>query len=131
MLNYEFMNDAGILMLHPDEPLSEKDFITLTIQVDSYLLGHGKLHGILIHAKKFPGWKNFSALLAHLKFLKNHLKKVEKVAVVADGVIADILPGIAGHFVHAEVRHFDFSRENEALAWLKPAGMVQQEAEQA
>ena len=131
MLNYEFMNNAGILLLHPDEPLEASDFTTLASQVYVYLQGHGKLHGVLIHAKSFPGWKNFSALLAHLKFLKEHLKKIEKVAVVADGAVADILPGIANHFVHAEVRHFDFTREHDALEWLKPEVIAQQEAEQA
>ena len=130
MLNYAFMNDVGILLLHPDEPLTETDFMTLTTYVDAYLQGHGKLHGVLIHAKTFPGWKNFSALLAHLKFLKAHLKKIEKVAIVADGAIADIMPGIANHFVHAEVRNFDFTREHEALDWLKPVGMTHQDVKQ-
>ncbi len=124
MLNYEFQNDTGILVLQPKEPLEEADFIALTSQVDTYLEGHGKLHGVLIHAQSFPGWKNFAALLAHLKFLKAHLKKIEKVAVVADGAIANIVPNIASHFIHAEVRHFDFTREEAAWDWLKQSSDI-------
>lgn len=124
MLNYEFQNDAGILVLHPKEPLEEADFIALTSQVDTYLEGHGKLHGVLIHAQSFPGWQNFGALLAHLKFLKAHLKKIEKVAVVADGAIANIVPNIANHFIHAEVQHFDFTREEAAWDWLKQSSDI-------
>jgi hypothetical protein len=72
-----------------------------------------------LHAKSFPGWKDFGALLAHLKFLKRHLHRIEKVAVVADGVIANIMPNIASHFVHAQVQHFDPAREGAAWIWLR------------
>lgn len=119
MLNYELRHDEGILVLHPDGPLEAADFISITGQVDTYLAGHGKLHGVLIHAKSFPGWKDFGALIAHLKFLKQHLHRIEKVAVVADGAIANIVPNIAGHFVHAQVQHFDLAREDAAWSWLE------------
>jgi SpoIIAA-like len=122
MLNYELQHDKGILMLHSEGPLEAADFISITSQVDTYLAGHGQLHGVLIHAKSFPGWKNFAAMLAHLKFLKEHIKKIEKVAVVADGALANIMPNIAKHFVHAQVIHFDFTREDAAWDWLRQTG---------
>ncbi len=119
MLNYELQQDEGILVLHPEGRLEAADFISITSQVDDYLAEHGKLKGVLIHTKSFPGWKNFAALLAHLKFLKAHIQRIEKVAVVADGALADIMPDIANHFVPAEVRHFDFASEDAAWLWLK------------
>jgi SpoIIAA-like len=122
MLNYELRNDEGLLVLHPEGPLEAADFTALASQVDAYLEGHGKLRGVLIHAKSFPGWKDFGALLAHLKFLKLHLKRIEKVAVVADGAIASIMPNIANHFVHAQVQHFEFSREDAAWDWIRQSG---------
>ena len=118
MLNYELQHDEGILVLHPEDPLEAADFISITSGVDAYLAGHGKLHGVLIHAKSFPGWKDFAAMLAHLKFLNEHIKKIEKVAVVADGTLANIMPDMANHFVHAEVKHFDFASEDAAWLWL-------------
>ena len=128
MLNYELQHDEGILVLHPEGPLEEADFISITSQVDTYLAGHGKLHGVLIHAKSFPGWKDFAAMLAHLKFLREHIQKIEKVAVVAvvaDGALANIMPNIAKHFVHAQVQHFDFVREEAAWDWLGQTGKAQ------
>jgi tRNA U38,U39,U40 pseudouridine synthase TruA len=122
MLNYELQHDQGILVLHPEGPFEAADFILITSQVDTYLTGHGKLRWVLIHAKSFPGWKDFAAMLAHLKFLKEHIKKIEKVAVVADGALANIMPNIAKHFVHAQVRHFNFTREDDALDWLGKSG---------
>ncbi|HUW76463.1 MAG TPA: STAS/SEC14 domain-containing protein [Gallionella sp.] len=120
MLNYELRHDDGILVLHPQGPLAAADFTAITGQVDNYMEGHGKLHGVLIHTKSFPGWTDFSALLAHMRFLKGHLDKIEKVAVVADGALANIIPKIAGHFIHAQVQHFDFDREANAWKWLCP-----------
>lgn len=125
MLNHELRHDDGILVLNPEGPLEEGDFTALSSQVDTYLAQNVMLRGVLIRAKSFPGWKDFGALLAHLKFLRDHLQRIEKVAVVANGVIATIMPGIAGHFVHAEVKHFDFACEDAAWEWLKPGGNVQ------
>src|SRR5574337_472067 len=87
MINYGLQHDKGILVLHPKGPIEVADFISITCQVDTCLARHGKLHGVLIHAKSFPGWKNFAAMLAHLKFLREHIQKIEKVAVVADGAL--------------------------------------------
>ena len=125
MINYELQRDKGILVLHPEGPLEAADFTLITGQVDAYLAGHGKLHGVLIHAKSFPGWKDFPAMFAHFKFLKDHIKMIERVAVAADGVLADFMPGIANHFVHAQVQHFDFRREDEALDWINQTGKAQ------
>jgi SpoIIAA-like len=115
-------NDEGLLVLHPEGPIEAADFTSLASQVDVYLEGHGKLRGVLIHAKSFPGWKDFGALLAYLRFLKEHLRRIEKVAVVADGAIANIMPNLANHFVHAQVQHFDFTREDAAWDWLRQSG---------
>jgi hypothetical protein len=125
MLNHELRHDDGILVLNPEGPLEAADFTTLTSEVDAYLERHGTLRGVLIRAKSFPGWKDFGALLAHLKFLIDHLQRIEKVAVVADGTMANIMPNIANHFVHAQVQHFDLTREDAAWAWLKQSGNAQ------
>ena len=122
MLKHELRQADGILVLHPEGPLEAADFTTLARDVDAYLERHGMLRGVLIRAKSFPGWKDFGALLAHLKFLKAHLRRIGKVAVVADGPIATLIPNIANHFVHAQVQHFQLTQEDAAWAWLKQSG---------
>jgi len=119
MLSHDLQRDSGILVLMPDGPLEATDFETLAAHVDAYLEQNGMLHGVLIKAKAFPGWKNFTALLAHLKFVKGHHRKIEKVAVVADGGVAAVMPHMASHFLKAEVRQFDFEHEDAAMEWLK------------
>lgn len=125
MLNHELRHDDGILVLNPDGPLEAADFTALTSQVDAYLEQHGTLRGVFIRAQSFPGWKDFGALLAHLKFLKAHLHRIEKVAIVADGALANIMPSIANHFVHAQVQHFELVREESAWDWLRQTGNTQ------
>jgi len=80
---------------------------------------NGLFHGLMIYVKSFPGWNDFSALLSHLKFIKDHHKNIEKVAAVSDSGFLAILPNIADHFVNAEVRHFDYDKKDEAMTWLK------------
>jgi hypothetical protein len=118
MLNYDLQQDKGILVLKPEGALETADFTTLTSRVDAYLEGHETLHGILIYAKAFPGWKTFGALLGHLNFIRRHHQKIEKVAIVADGAFATVMPYIGSHFVHAQVQHFDLAHEDAARDWL-------------
>ncbi len=118
MLNYELRHHDGILVLMPDGALEARDFETLTSHVDAYLEQKGMLRGVMIRAKAFPGWKDFGALLAHLKFVKRHHHQIERVAVVADSTAATVMPHIANHFVHAGVKHFKQSDEDAAWTWL-------------
>lgn len=119
MLNHELRLDEGILILRPDGPLEASDFAIVQNLVDAYLAKNGALRGVLIHAdQSFPGWKDFAALVAHLKFVKEHHRHIEKIAVVVDHGVATILPSIAEHFVHAQVRRFDLAHEDAAWAWL-------------
>lgn len=122
MLNHDLRRDEGILVLKPEGPLEATDFATVAGQVDAYLEQHGTLRGVLIRAKSFPGWKDLGALLAHLKFVKEHHQRIEKVAVVADGAFANIMPHIGSHFIHAQVQHFDLKREDAAWDWLRQSG---------
>lgn len=119
MLDYSIMTPEGILVLKPDAPLSKEDFGNLSGTVDSYLSDHTKLHGVLIHARGFPGWENFGGFAAHMRFIRDHHKKVERVAVVTDSHFAAIAESLGKHFTSAEIRHFPFADDANALAWLE------------
>lgn len=119
MLHSELLRDEGILILTPEGPLEKADFQRLAEEIDPYIEDKGKLHGLMIHAEAFPGWKDFGALVSHLKFVKNHHQKIDKVAAVTDSGFLAIIPRVARHFAHAEVRHFDASKEQTARLWLK------------
>ncbi len=119
MLDYSIMKPEGILVLKPHTPLSKEDFGGLSVAVDAYLSDHAKLHGVLIHTREFPGWENFGGFTAHMHFVSEHHKRVERVAVVTDSPIAGIAESLGKHFTSAEIRHFPFADEVKALDWLK------------
>jgi len=126
MLNHELRLDDGILVLRPDGPLEASDFTVVQHLVDAYLAKSGTLRGVLIHPDHgFPGWKDFAALVAHLKFVKEHHRQIEKVAVVVDGGLAAIMPSIANHFIQAEVKRFDLAHEDAAWDWLTGTSRAQ------
>ena len=107
----------GVLVLQPKGALQMEDFVKLAEKVDHYLLNHERLHSVVIHSKDFPGWKNFSALLSHLRFVRQHHEKVEKIALVTDTALADAAKVILEHFIKAELKHFAYSDYSNALAW--------------
>ena len=121
MLDYSILKPEGILVLKPHSALSKEDFAGLSAAVDAYLGDHAKLHGVLVHAKGFPGWESFGGFTAHMHFVHEHHKKVERIAVVTDSHFATIAQALGGHFTSAEVRHFPFSDDAKALEWLKAA----------
>ena len=119
MLDYELHRAEGILILKPGGPLESTDFEKLVRDVDPYIGEKGKLNGLMIYVKSFPGWDNFAAFLSHMKFVKNHHRKVKKIAAVTGGGFLSIMPQVANHFIRAEVRHFDYDDKDAALNWLK------------
>ena len=84
MVKHELMAADGILVIRPESSLEASDFQGISQEVDPYIEANGTLHGLLIEAEAFPGWKNFAALIAHLKFVKEHHRKIERVAAVSD-----------------------------------------------
>lgn len=119
MLDYSILMPEGILVLEPRTLLTKEDFSGLATEVDSYLTSHDRLQGVLIHAKAFPGWEDFDGFTAHMRFFREHHKKVARVAVVTDSPLASILESLGKHFVAADVRHFPYVDRAKALDWLK------------
>lgn len=119
MLNFELIRAEGILILKPIGPLESTDFEKLAKEVDPYIIETGKLNGLMIYTKSFPGWDSFAAFLSHIKFVKNHHHKVKKIAAVTGSGFLSIMPQVANHFIKAEVRHFDYDDKDTALDWLK------------
>jgi len=118
MLEHELITDKGVLIVRPKGPLSAKDFAALTVDADSYIEDHGALKGLMICAAKFPGWENLEGVVSHFKFVREHHRKISKVAFVSDSDFLAVLPKLASHFISAEVKHYGADEEAEALSWI-------------
>jgi hypothetical protein len=119
MVEHELLREEGILILRPQGRLEAADFEKLAREIDPYIEASGRLSGILLDAESFPGWKDFAALVAHLRFVRDHHRKVQKIAVVSDSTFLAVAPKIAAHFVQADLRHFSHGQREAALAWLR------------
>jgi len=75
----------------------------------------------MIQTKRFPGWENFGGFTAHMKFVGGHHKQVERIAIVTDSPVARIAESLVKHFTSADVRHFPFPNDVQALNWLETA----------
>ena len=118
MLKVELDEDAGIAILEPIDELSENDFVSVGKIIDPYLEEHGDLKGLIIRVESFPGWDSFSSLVAHLKFVKDHHKKIARIAFVTDSAVGNMAEKVAGHFVSAEIKHFDFDAFPDSRVWI-------------
>lgn len=119
MIKHELLHDKGIVIITPEGRLETSDFEQLAATVDPYIETHGNLNGIMIHVESFPGWKDFAGLVSHMRFVKDHHRKVAKIALVTDSKAAAIAESLGSHFVNAQIRHFEFTEKDQALAWLR------------
>ena len=121
MLSITIDKEKAVVTLEPEGALSESDFDTAVRIIDPFIEEHGKLTGIIIATEDFPGWEDFAALSRHLRFIRNHHKKVKRLAFVTDSLIGDVAEKIGSHFVSAEVKHFPYAQRSEARSWILEA----------
>jgi hypothetical protein len=118
MLDVKIDKTNHVAVLEPDGPLSESDFKVASAKIDALIEESGNLKGIVVHAKSFPGWDSIAALIAHLRFVKNHHKKLSRVALATESVAAHIAEIFAGHFVMAEIKIFSYGDVAKATQWV-------------
>jgi hypothetical protein len=121
-LSFRLLQDTGVLIIEITAALRREDFDGLSAVVDGWLEAHGELRGVVVHASEFPGWKDLAGFLRHVRFVRDHHRKVRKVALAVGGGLAELAPRIAEHFIQAEVKHFDYAAFDEAIAWAGTVG---------
>lgn len=119
MIHSELNEAAGVAIVRPEQMhgLSETDFRQLTDLIDNYLKSHHTLCGLIIASQEFPGWEDLMAFISHIKFIRNHHRAIQKVALVSDSRRLSVAPNLINHFVNAKVRNFPFSDIEQAKIW--------------
>lgn len=118
MINVKLDENNAILYLHPDGPLCEEDFANAAAKADPFIEKSGLLKGVVIEAATFPGWDSFGALVAHLRFVRDHHKKIARVAIVTDSSLGNLAEVFISHFLTAEIRHFSANEIETAQSWV-------------
>jgi hypothetical protein len=112
------MKDEGVLILEPKGELEAGDFDRVSAELDPFMAASGPLTGVMIVAEHFPGWDDFAALTAHIRFVREHHGMVRRVALVTADRLLSALPRFASRFIDAEVRAFTMDQRDEALLWV-------------
>lgn len=109
--------EHGVIVVEVEHPLRAQDFDAVALVADTWIDTHGALQGLVIHARAFPGWENLGGFLRHVRFVRDHHRKIRRIALAADSKLASIAPRVAEHFVAAEVKRFAYDQLDAAIAW--------------
>lgn len=115
--SHRLLPELGVIVVEIKQALRAQDFDALAVTADTWIEARGDLQGIVLHAPEFPGWENFGSLLRHIQFVRDHHRKVKKVALSADSKLASLMPHLGEHFVKAEVRSFAYDELESAIKW--------------
>ena len=110
--------EQSILHVRPTSALEKSDFVKLAEKVDPYIEDHGALRGLILEVRAFPGWENLGALVAHVRFVRDHHRRIERIAVVTDSPLGNLAERLASHFVSAQIRHFPAAAVASAEKWI-------------
>jgi hypothetical protein len=118
MIEHSLDAANSILKIRPTAALKKEDFADLAKVVDPHIEKAGGLAGIIVEAPQFPGWDGFGALAAHLRFVREHHKKVKKIAIVTDSALGSVGEKLGTHFVAAQIKHFPAGEHEAARQWI-------------
>lgn len=110
--------ENSIVLIEPTGSLDEKDFQAAAETIDPFIEDCGELNGLIIYSESFPGWDSFSALVSHLKFVKNHHVHIRRIVFVTDSVVGALAESLVSHFVEAEIKHFAYVELEQAKQWI-------------
>jgi hypothetical protein len=119
MLRFEHLDDRSILIITTDGPIEESDLKAFATEIDANGQVQNRPTRLMIRTESFPGWQSFEAFVAHLKFVSEHHREIERIAIVTDSALLKVMPHIAGLLVHPKIKQFDPARIDEAVAWLE------------
>lgn len=121
-VNVRLLDDRGVVLVTGvAAPLRIEDIEALQRVVDGWLDGHPTLPGIVVHARALPGWANIGAFVRHVRFVRGHHRRIERLAAAADGLVPPLAAGVAGRLVHPQVRRFPFVKLEDAIDWAASA----------
>jgi hypothetical protein len=116
-MTHRLLRDEGVVVVKLLSPLATETFEALALTVDNYLASHDRLEGLVIEAHSRPSWENLGSFVRHLSFVRDHHRKIGRVALVADAPIARAAATLAARVLGPEVESFPTSALDAAIRW--------------
>lgn len=105
------------IVVEISEPLRTEDFAHLGQVVDEWLADHAVLPGMVVHARRFPGWATPGSFVRHIGFVRGHHRRIERIAIAVGGRLPAVLAPVAQRILHPDVRRFDHDSLTTAINW--------------
>jgi hypothetical protein len=118
-ISHRVLPEEGVIVVEVKQALRPQDFAALTATADDWISARGSLNGLVLHAHHFPGWESLQGLGKHIRFVRDHHQKINRIALVTDAKLASLMPQIAEHFIKAELKHFAYDKLDDAIAWAR------------
>jgi len=116
-LTHRLLADSGVIVVEIEKALRVQDFEALAMTADAWIESSGDLKGLVIHAREFPGWQNLDALFRHVRFVRDHHRRIRRIALSVDSALASLASSLGEPFIEAEVKRFDYESLDAAVAW--------------
>jgi hypothetical protein len=118
MIEHTLDTANSILYVRPKSSLEQSDFVQLAKAVDPYIEETGGLAGLIIEAPTFPGWESLGAMVAHIRFVRDHHKHIKKIGLVTNSAMGNVAEHLASHFVSAKIKDFSAKELEVAKQWV-------------
>jgi hypothetical protein len=118
MIEHTLDTAHSILHVAVKSALEKSDFEQLASTVDPFIEEMGDLAGLILEAPKFPGWENLGAMAAHFRFVRDHHKRIKKIALITDSAVGNAAENLAAHFVAAQIKKFSAGELETARQWI-------------
>ena len=117
MIEIQTNASNGLIEATVTGQLRADDFGSVAPQVDKFIEQHDKV-SVLLDLTGFHGWEDVAAARTHFRFIKDHHKRIERIAVVANKTWQHWIAAVIGTFISAKEKCFDANQKDEARNWL-------------
>lgn len=114
-ISHRLITERGVLVIEPTQPLRKTDFDVLARTVDPWIQREGRLHGLVIHTRDFPGWQDLGSLARHVQFVRDHQDVIDRVAISGDMTMFS--KRLARRLVDRNVEQFPYEELDDAVSW--------------
>ena len=117
MIEIQTNDSSSLIEVTVTGQLRAEDFSSVAQQVDKFIEQHDKV-SVLLDLTGFHGWEDVAAARTHFRFIKDHHKRIEQIAVVASKTWQHWIAAVVGTFISAKEKCFGEHQKDEARNWL-------------
>ncbi|HLB34310.1 MAG TPA: STAS/SEC14 domain-containing protein [Chthoniobacterales bacterium] len=119
MITIQPETQGKVLVAKASNKLTAEDYETILIpKLQELMAEYEKIRLVIEIDPSFEGWEP-SALWDGASFGLGHRKHLERVAIVGAPSWLKTASNFMSHFLPAELKHYDASALQEALAWVR------------